>query len=186
MGRFVDSIIALRILNLLVTPFDRTPAYKLGIIDNKGKELKKMTDLRSVQERDAYTLLHRLVYRLKRIIEKVPIENKKLVSLTAAYALIRENLEINHEPIDLEIKFINKLGSDLTEEISFVEKILNEDKMLTFKQYTEEMGAGAVSGGAATNNAAVTPGIGGLPPDEPPVSKKAQKKYRKQNNMFRR
>lgn len=186
MGRFVDSIIALRILNLLVTPFDRTPAYKLGIIDNKGKELKKMTDLRSVQERDAYTLLHRLVYRLKKIIEKVPIENKKLVSLTAAYALIRENLEINYEPIDLEIKFINKLGSDLTEEISFVEKILNEDKMLTFKQYTEEMGAGAVSGGVATNNAAVTPGIGGLPPDEPPVSKKAQKKYRKQNNMFRR
>lgn len=186
MGRFVDSIIALRILNLLVTPFDRTPAFKMGIIDSKGKELKRMAELRTVQERDAYTLLHRLVYRLKKIIEKVPIENKKLVSLAAAYALIRENLETNTEPIDLETNFINKLDSNLTEEISLVEKLLSEDKMLTFKQFTEEMGTGAVSGGVATNNAAVTPGMGGLPPDEPPVSKKAQKKYRKQNNMFRR
>ena len=41
MGRFVDSIIAYRILYLLVTPFDQTPAFKLGIIDAKGKELKR-------------------------------------------------------------------------------------------------------------------------------------------------
>ena len=41
MGRFVDSIIALRILNLLVTPFENTEAYKRGIIDIKGKELKR-------------------------------------------------------------------------------------------------------------------------------------------------
>ena len=92
MGKFVDSIIAYRILKLLVTPFDQTDAYKLGIIDAKGKELKRMQELNSVNERDAYTLLHRLVFRLKKIIEKVPIDNKKLLSLAAAYALIKENL----------------------------------------------------------------------------------------------
>ena len=80
MGRFVDSVIAIRILKLLTTPFEKTKAYELGIIDDKGKELKKMRDLRSVTERDAYTVLHRLVYRLKKIIERVPIENKKLLS----------------------------------------------------------------------------------------------------------
>lgn len=186
MGKFVDSIIAIRILKLLVTPFKDTDAYKLGIIDEKGKELKKMRDLRSVQERDAYTLLHRLVYRLKKIIEKVPIENKKLVSFAAAYALIKEDYEQQRESMDLELRFINKMKEDLTEEIQIVESALNEKKMFTFKQFSEEMGAGAVGGGAAANNAAVTPGIGGLPPDEPPVSKKAQKKYRKLNTMFRR
>ena len=70
MGRFVDSVIALRILRLLTTPFDQTDAYRLGIIDEKGKELKSMSDLHTVEERDAYTLLHRLVFRLKKMLEK--------------------------------------------------------------------------------------------------------------------
>jgi len=66
MGRFVDSLIAYRILTLLVTPFENTEAFRRGIIDEKGKELKKMSDLKSVEDRDAYTLLHRLVYRIKK------------------------------------------------------------------------------------------------------------------------
>lgn len=52
MGRFVDSVIAYRILRMLVTPFEATDAYALGIIDAKGKELKKMSQLNSVDERD--------------------------------------------------------------------------------------------------------------------------------------
>jgi len=76
MGRYVDSFIAFRILNMLVTPFENTEAFRLGIIDAKGKELMKMKDLNTVELRDAYTLLHRLVFRLKRIINKVPIKIK--------------------------------------------------------------------------------------------------------------
>ena len=186
MGKFVDSIIAYRILKMLVTPFDKTDAYKLGIIDAKGKELKRMKDLNTVELRDAYTLLHRLVFRLKKIIEKIPIENKRLVSLAAAYSLIREEYDRGAESIDLETKFINKMKDDLTEELQIVESTLNDKRMFTFKQFSEEMGAGAVSGGVPANNAAVTSGVRGLPPDEPPVSKKAQKKYRKLNTMFRR
>lgn len=41
MGRFVDSIITYRILKILTTPFNETKAYQLGIIDDKGNELKK-------------------------------------------------------------------------------------------------------------------------------------------------
>ena len=48
MGRFVDSIIAYRILRMLTTPFNETDAYRLGIIDDKGKELKKMGSLNSM------------------------------------------------------------------------------------------------------------------------------------------
>ena len=76
MGRFVDSVIAFRILRLLTTPFSDTEAYRLGIIDEKGKELKKMAQLNTTAERDAYTILHRMVFRLKKIVEKVPIDNK--------------------------------------------------------------------------------------------------------------
>jgi hypothetical protein len=183
MGRFVDSLIAYRILKLLVTPFDQTDAYKLGIIDAKGKELKRMQELNSVNERDAYTLLHRLVFRLKKIIEKVPIDNKKLLSLAAAYALIKENLDQNIEPMDLETQYINKLNEELQSEVMIVEEFLYEKKLFTFKQFNEE-GEG-MAAAAPANNAAVTSGIKGLT-GEPPVSKKAQKRWTDKNSIFRR
>jgi hypothetical protein len=182
MGKFVDSIITYRILKLLVTPFKKTDAFKLGIIDEKGNELKSMADLNTVEERDAYTLLHRLVFRLKKIIEKVPIANKQILSLAAAYSLIKEAIDENKEPIDLELRYINKIDTELFTECVIVEDFLGGNKMFTFKQFTEEGEAAA----APANNAAVTRGIAGLPPDQPPISKKKQKKWVDSNSIFRR
>ena len=179
MGKFVDSIIAFRILHMLVQNFEDTPAFKLGIIDKTGKELIPMRNLNTVEKRDAYTLLHRLVFRLKRIINKVPIENKKIASLAAAYALIKEDLAKGKESINLEEKFLKKLDEDLAMEIN---EAMDKNKILSFKQFTEEMGAGVV---APANNAAATGGVAGLDKDVP-VSKKAQKKWTSSNQMFRR
>jgi len=180
MGKFVDSIIAFRILHMLVTNFEDTDAFRLGIIDKNGKELKHMKDLNTVQLRDAYTLLHRLVFRLKRIINKVPIENKKLVSLAAAYALIREDLANEKESINLEDKFLRKLDEDLTIEIQELTEAMDKNKILSFRQFREDVGAVAPA-----NNAAATPGVAGLDKDVP-VSKKAQKKWVSSNMMFKR
>jgi hypothetical protein len=182
MGKFVDSIITFRILNMLVTPFENTLAYRLGIIDAKGKELKHMRDLNTVEERDAYTLLHRLVFRLKRIINKVPIENKKLVSLAAAYSLVREELQNGKESMNLEEKFLKRLDEDLTKELQEVNEAMDKNKIFTFKQFNEEEGAGPA---VAANNAMATAGVAGLDKD-PPVSKKAQKKWTAANTMFKR
>lgn len=181
MGRFVDSVIALRILRLLTTPFDKTDAYKMGIIDAKGKELKRMSQLNSVDERDAYTILHRMVFRLKKIIEKVPIENKKLASYAAALALVKEHVEINKEPINLEELYLQKLNTDITEEKLAVEEFLNENYTLTFKQFLDE----EVPSGIPANNAG-TPGVAGFTPDTVGVSKKAQRKRIRDKNIFRR
>lgn len=169
MGRFVDSIITYRILKLLTTPFEDTEAFRLGIIDKKGKELKKMSNLNSVDERDAYTLLHRLVFRLKRIIEKVPIDNKKVASYAAALSLIKENVEKNQEPINFEVLYLDKLSSNINEDVQLVEKFFNETKTLTFKQFMEEIPA---------NNAG-TPGVAGFTPDTMGVPVKAQIKRQK-------
>lgn len=182
MGKFVDSIIAFRILHMLVQNFEDTPAYKLGIIDKNGKELKRMRDLNTVELRDAYTLLHRLIFRLKRIINKVPIENKKLVSLAAAYSLIKEDLASGKESIDLEEKFLKRLDADLTIEMQELTEAMDKNKILSFRQFSEDMGAGAV---APANNAAATAGVAGLDKDVP-VNKKAQKKWSSSNMMFRR
>jgi len=183
MSRFVDSVIAYRILQLLVTPFENTDAYRLGIIDKHGKELKPISQLNTVAEKDAYSILHRLVFRLKKIIEKIPIENKKLASLAAAYALIRENYNITKEPIDLEKQYLNKLNTNLTEELKLVKNFNDNKYMKTFRQYNEEV---------AANNAISTGGIAGMPPEDPPVSIKAANKYKVINKknvivpMFRR
>lgn len=159
MGRLVDSLITFRILKMLVTPFDKTDAFELGIIDAKGKILKSESDLHTEEEREAYTLLHRLVFRLKRIIEKVPVENKHFISIAAAYALIRENYEIK-EPIDLEMQFINKLREPLTEEINAVKQF--SQKRMTFAQFCED---------ASMPPANTTTGIAGIGNDEPPGPK---------------
>lgn len=150
MGRFVDNIIAFRILRLLTTPFEETDAFKQGIIDAKGRELKRMRELHTDAELEAYTLLHRLVFRLKKIIEKVPIDNKKIVSYAAAIALIREQLDNNTEPADLEARFVVKMRSELTEEMNWVNDNLNKGSLFTFKQFRED---------APANNSMATGGI---------------------------
>ena len=50
MGRVIDALIAYRLLKLLVTPFERTKAYQLGIIDKKGIS-QVLTEIRARGEK---------------------------------------------------------------------------------------------------------------------------------------
>lgn len=146
MSRFVDAIITYRILKKLVTPFEETDAYKQGIIDKRGKLLKKASELNTVDERDAYTLLDRLVFRLKRIIEKVPVDNKRLLSFAAALSLIKEHYNDETEYVFLERDFVTRepSGEDLNEVSNFI----NGQSMLTFRMFSED---GAMGGGIANS-----------------------------------
>ena len=180
MGRFVDSVLAYRILKMLTTPFDETEAFKLGIIDAKGKELKHMRDLHTVEERDAYSILHRMVYRLKRIIEKVPVQGKKLASYAAALALIKEHTEKNYEPINLEELFLDKLKTDLTEDLQYVKENISFNKTFTFKQFSED----AVAAAPIANNAG-SPGVAGFTPETLGVPKGKQPPLLKRKKVIK-
>ena len=105
MSRIIDALIAYRILKLLVTPFNKTKAFKLGIIDDKGKVLIKSKNFLktfSSQElpkaRESYTLLIRFVFNLKRLLGKVGIRGPITTSAAAAIAFFKEengeNLEV--------------------------------------------------------------------------------------------
>ena len=76
MSRIVDNLVAYKILSMLVTNFEDTKAYKLNIIDKDGKNLKKASTLKTSEEKDAYTYLTRLVFNMKKIINKIGGENK--------------------------------------------------------------------------------------------------------------
>ena len=99
MGRVIDALITYRVLKLLVTPFNKTKAYKFGIIDDKGKVLIKSKDLpNSGPQREAYTLLIRFVFNLKKLLGKVGIRGPLGTSAAAALAFFKEengqNLEV--------------------------------------------------------------------------------------------
>lgn len=88
--RIVDNVIALRILWLLITPFEKTDAYKLGMISAGGEFLKKAN---TSEEKNATSMLHRLVWRIKKFINMVPGGSTRIGSMVAAYALVRECMQ---------------------------------------------------------------------------------------------
>ena len=99
--RAVDLLITYRIIKLLTTPFEKQEAYRLGIIDKNGKVLRKTKELKTGKERDAYTILHRFVFNLKRLINLVPGGKSKLGTYAAALGLLlKENKDINEIEIE--------------------------------------------------------------------------------------
>ena len=90
-NRAVDLIITYRVIKLLVTPFNRQEAYKYGIIDDKGKVLRKFRTLQKPEEKKAYTLLHRFVFNLKRILQKVGLGGRLGSFAVALGLLIKED-----------------------------------------------------------------------------------------------
>jgi hypothetical protein len=122
MGRAVDLFVVYRFLKLLVTPWKKQEAYKLGIIDDKGKALKKSRDLGTEAERSAFTLLHRLVFNLKRIMNKIPGVRTQLGTYATALFLLKEHYNLDHIPEGEINKYLmeNKLVSfdnNISEEV---------------------------------------------------------------------
>lgn len=126
MSRTVDNIIAYRIISMLVKPFKDTDAFKEGIIDERGKVLKKASKLTTTKEKNAYTFLHRLVFKLKQFVEKAPGGKTRLGSLAAAYYLIREAYEGQESVHILEEKYNDLMAKDISllEEELLVEEVI--------------------------------------------------------------
>ncbi len=171
MSRFVDALITYRILRLLTTPFDQQDAFRLGLIDKHGNRLKRENEINTTEEQEAYSLLHRMVFRLKRIIEKVPIDNKNFLSFATAVALVREGVEYDDDILE-EVFYMTQERQDVKD----LAEELEAGKISSFKQFMEEMG---VAGGGVA-------GIGIPHPTkanqaEPGLTKSQQKKYKKKN-----
>jgi hypothetical protein len=81
---------------LLTTPWEKTGAYEVGLIDAQGNKIKDpVTD----DERSKYNLFHRLVFNLKKLINKIPLGKTTLASYLAALYLIKEELNISEESL---------------------------------------------------------------------------------------
>ena len=133
MGTAIDLFVTYRFIKLLVTPFNKTEAFKLGIIDDKGIRqvvpgTTQPTKLSTIKERNAYTVLHKLVFNIKRIFARVPGLGSKVGTYAAALFLLKDTFKESVDPKMFErefLKFIKendiKLDDTITEEVELVD-----------------------------------------------------------------
>ena len=129
-------------LKKLVTPFEKTEAFKLGIIDKDGKILKKRRDLETKEEKSAYNLSDTLVWNLKKILGKIPLGKTRLASYAAALYLIKEqgNGKILVDEKELEKQFFDyfeKLQSDELSESTY-DNVSDKTVIGILQAYDEE------------------------------------------------
>ena len=134
MSRGIDFLITYRVVKLLITPFDKQPAFKNGIIDEKGKVLKKYKTLKTEKERKSYTLLHRFVFNLKRILQRVGL-GSKLGSFGVALALLikEDKRYAQHQQLieQTVIKYLkdNNLYEDILNESREIPEVDTDDQV---------------------------------------------------------
>ena len=93
-NRLVDLLITYRIVKLMSTDFKDQEAFKFGIIDKDGKVLRKSSKLNTEAEKDSYTVLHRFVFNLKRILAKFGLKSSISNFATALALILKENQEL--------------------------------------------------------------------------------------------
>ena len=167
MSQIVDDLIAFKILQMLVTPFESSPAYQMGLIDKKGNALKKLKDM-TTTEKDNYTALHRMIFRLQKILKKIPIVNSKLGTMATAVWLVKE-CQNGRSVARLEEDFIDTLRKIQQENLVLVDEYIIVEKFLK----EDGMGAAAIPANKAG---------AGVSTDQPVVRKKTMKDYK----MFNR
>lgn len=77
-------------LKRLTTPFDKTKAFEFGIIDDRGKVLRKRSTLKTSEERASYTLMDTMIFNMKKLMAKIPFGSSKLMSYAASLFLLKE------------------------------------------------------------------------------------------------
>jgi hypothetical protein len=122
LSRTADTIYAIRFLRLLTTPWISTGAYKLGLIDKNGKHIRSP---QNGVERSKYNIFHRLVFNIKRLLNKIPFGKSTIASYLTALYLIKEHTGISDKKlieimekvtgVDLDVSALNECTWHVTE-----------------------------------------------------------------------
>ena len=128
MGRAVDLFVTYRFIKLLTTPFEKTDAFKLGVIDKKGhrilkpKSSKPMIELTTSQLKNSYTILHKLVFNIKKLFQKVPGLRSKVGTYAAALFLLKDTFKESVADPDMFekelVKYLKENNIEFDNEIS--------------------------------------------------------------------
>ena len=143
MGRAIDLFVTYRFLKLLTTPFEKTDAFKFGIIDEKGNRIKKpkssqpAVDLNTSELANSYTILHKLVFNIKKIFQKVPGLRTKVGTYAAALFLLKdtfkESVDDQHMFEKEFMKYLKENNIEFDDEIS--EQVIGFGELLPKGDY---------------------------------------------------
>ena len=149
MGRAIDLFVTYRFLRLLTTPFKDTDAYKLGIIDENGnrimlpkpktgvKILKPQVELVTSEQKNSYTILHKLVFNIKKLFAKVPGLRTKVGTYAASLFLLKDTFKEHVEDPDMfEKQFMKYLKeNDIELDDSISEEVIGFGEILPKGEY---------------------------------------------------
>ena len=143
MGRAVDLFVTYRFIKLLTTPFNKTDAYKFGIIDDKGNRIREdnstrpKVELTTSQLKNSYTVLHKLVFNIKKIFSKLPLLKTKIGTYAAALFLLKDTFKEHMQDPDIFekefMKFLKENNVVLDTEIS--EEVIGFGEVLPKGEY---------------------------------------------------
>ena len=148
MGRAIDLFVTYRFLKILTTPFDKQEAFKLGIIDKDGNRIipqqkgwsrkTKAPPLETVEEKEAYTILHKLIFNIKKLFNKVPGLRTKVGTYAAALYLLKDTFKESVDDPDMFekefMKYLKEEGVELDDDIT--ESVIGFGEMLPKGDYT--------------------------------------------------
>ena len=144
MGRAIDLFVTYRFIKLLVTPFEKTEAFKLGIIDENGNRIMAKdcfalatSLLKHEKKRISYTILHKLVFNIKKIFGKVPGLRTKLGTYAAALFLLKDTFKESVDDPDMFekefMKYLKEEGYEIDDSIS--EEVIGFGEVLPKGEY---------------------------------------------------
>ena len=158
MAQVVDLFLVYQFIKRLSTPFEETKAYELGLIDEKGKRLKKAS---TRDEKNAMTYYDRLIFNLKRLIAKAGIQSRFVTFAAALFLLKEEQSSV-------------KRDEEITEKELMLFKEQNMSTIKDLVELTEDAPANVVGTG---NIAGAGPG------EDPPISMRVLRKHRNKNKQ---
>ena len=143
MGRAIDLFVTYRFLKILTTPFEKMDAYKYGIIDEKGNRIKKPSSTKPAVElstselKNSYTILHKLVFNIKKIFGKVPGLRTKVGTYAAALFLLKDTFKESVDDQDMfEKEFMKYLKENNVEfDDSISEEVIGFGEVLPKGNY---------------------------------------------------
>ena len=143
MGRAIDLFVTYRFLRLLTTPFEKTDAYKFGIIHKDGNRVKKpkstkpAVELATSELKNSYTILHKLVFNIKKLFSKVPGLRTKVGTYAAALFLLKDTFKEHVDDPDMFekefMKYLKENDIELDNEIS--EEVIGFGEVLPKGEY---------------------------------------------------
>lgn len=114
MPMILDKYYAFKFIYLLTQKWEETEAFKQGILDKNGKELKRIKKLKTQDEKSAYTRFHKLIYSIKRMLSNVPMAQSTIGRYSTALLLIKEETGYLFDEEFLEVARENVLTESVS------------------------------------------------------------------------